>query len=674
MATTTTFTCVSTTTDSFFRIGTANTVSECAGTCLSKLQNNPSSYYYALAVAQNPSLNHLICACASGTASFPAATGTCSSCSAAYGQDVGSGQCGVFSGSAPDAGVTYSFGLYLVSSATSTSQPPTSSSSSTTTTWQTTTTTTTSNPTTSNTTPTDTSTSQTGTTTNTGTTGGNPSSGGSPSTGTNPGGSGGGTSSVPSGGVTPTGSGPDASNPASNPNAPSSSSGGVSTATIAGIVGGIGAAILVAVAILVLVIIPRNKQRRQAEKAELLSSLYVSNGGGGGSGGGNPGAVSANRPAAGGGLDPPNGGGWHVAAGTPSPHASMIYTSPTTEAHPLLPLPHSSPTPQPSEYSGQWGANRANSVQQQLSHTATVSSQGQEDRLQQPSGFLLADAATDSVPQPPVPNRTTSHSARLSLPPESTPASSMPMPVPPASFSPPATTQPRPSIFNGVADITTALAAAAATGGTVSKKPFPPDSPAGTDSLPRAKSDTTSSQLASAAPSPAPFDTSYASTTSTSTSGGTTAPSLFTGAADITAALSAAAASRETVRKLAAATTSDAKPSPTLPLATAHAATPVASWTPQEVAAALVAEGMDLGVAELFVAHQIDGVVLRTVDSGFLAREMGVGAAGVRARAMMAVARVRGDPAVDADGAVDGTAVNGVATPFGTLAPPPYLG
>ncbi|KAI9339773.1 hypothetical protein DFJ73DRAFT_565315 [Zopfochytrium polystomum] len=93
------------------------------------------------------------------------------------------------------------------------------------------------------------------------------------------------------------------------------------------------------------------------------------------------------------------------------------------------------------------------------------------------------------------------------------------------------------------------------------------------------------------------------------------------------------------------------------------------SWNTQQVAKALADLGMDLTVVDLFLRNEIDGVVLARMDSAFLANELGIAAAGARARVMMMVEVVRGEYGGDA------TPSNGsvASSESPLLSPPPYL-
>ncbi|KAI9326781.1 hypothetical protein DFJ73DRAFT_766652 [Zopfochytrium polystomum] len=93
-------------------------------------------------------------------------------------------------------------------------------------------------------------------------------------------------------------------------------------------------------------------------------------------------------------------------------------------------------------------------------------------------------------------------------------------------------------------------------------------------------------------------------------------------------------------------------------------------WTPAEVASALSGEGVASSTVSLFLANEIDGLVLRSVDDAFLTEELSISGAAEREAVMAAVRRVRRDD--DDEGGEEGE--------FGSQRmfesegrPPPYL-
>ncbi|KAI9327149.1 hypothetical protein DFJ73DRAFT_800983 [Zopfochytrium polystomum] len=134
-----------------------------------------------------------------------------------------------------------------------------------------------------------------------------------------------------------------------------------------------------------------------------------------------------------------------------------------------------------------------------------------------------------------------------------------------------------------------------------------------------------------------------------------TQPTLFTGVLQV-------------VTSLEGAVDKPHKPSPS-PDPTKKPLLAHRSWTVQQVADALEAEGVAESIVEQFVSDGVDGARLETVDSGFLLREFGVATAGMRARVMGAVRRVRGEeePGVGVEDGPTGGAGAEVASP------PPYL-
>ncbi|KAI9364920.1 hypothetical protein DFJ73DRAFT_756074 [Zopfochytrium polystomum] len=482
-------------------------------------------------------------------------------------------------------------------------------------------------------------------------------------------------------------SGNDGKSPSGDPGGgSSSSSSSLSTGAIAGIAAGLGLLCLVVAAVFVLVLVPRWKQQRRADKTELLSSIYVASGSGGSTGRparpGTPGSPppppsaqqqqqnpnSAHR------ISDPTMVGWqapvqYTAAAHPDGQP-MISAQPAAQhqSNPDLMTwtPMYSPAvmypqdqaQQPLVYmvsSGNQDPNASWTSQpvsgqlpSQNYYPAAPLPQSPAEQLQQPSEFLVshnpADPNASEVvemavlpPQPTPPNRTTSKDVRTSWYPADEESSGLfaalqrsPLPHP-STASNPSLSRPQ-----GPTDVAAIMAVVSAS----DKEPLP-NAPESVDCPP-------SHTVDSFRPTSASPDLSVASTQFSNRS------SLFSGVPDITAALVAAAATAETIRKR-----NPAKPR------NLH------SWTPREVAAALADEGVEAGLLALFLRNEIDGVVLETIDSAFLANEMGIAAAGVRARVMMAVGKVRGDSvrrppegvARPAEGVVDS----------GTLSPPPYL-
>ncbi|KAJ1555503.1 hypothetical protein HK405_001297, partial [Cladochytrium tenue] len=122
---------------------------------------------------------------------------------------------------------------------------------------------------------------------------------------------------------------------------------------------------------------------------------------------------------------------------------------------------------------------------------------------------------------------------------------------------------------------------------------------------------------------------------------------LFSAAPDIKGALTAAAVAELATGKEGAAAATMAK-GPSMDVKALPLDNDPRDWSSVQVAGWLVSCGFAEEVVRKFKDNDIDGTVLTSIDLQFLRQEMGIESAGVRARLMMEIGRLRGEGSTSA--------------------------
>ncbi|KAI9339757.1 hypothetical protein DFJ73DRAFT_564962 [Zopfochytrium polystomum] len=308
------------------------TLADCKSSCAAASEGSAANTYnYARSYGTTSSAaGRMLCSCFKASSLPNLSADSCSGCTYLIGSspteftasDFASSQCGNYNANVTSTGERYTFAIYTVDTTTTTSWSSSSSSSSSTT-WNPSTSTTSSTPSSSDS---PTTSSPSGTGTSSGITTG---TGGSTTSGS--------TSTSPTSTGSGAGSGNDGKGSGNPSDQSSSSSSGISTGAIGGIVGGIGLLLIAVAAVYFFVLRPKWNQQRQADKKELMSSIFV-NSGSGGSGGRGPGSggspQTSNSPPNQ--WSSPNSSEYQPGHGSnqPSSNPSQRWSNPTGEWQP----------------------------------------------------------------------------------------------------------------------------------------------------------------------------------------------------------------------------------------------------------------------------------------------------------------------------------------------------